>query len=415
MILKHSLQDIQGRAAEAERERPRPKIAIVTETFFPEINGVANTLRYVSEGLSRQYRVQVVRPNQPLGERRELIDAMEHILVRGRPIPGYGELKFGLPCRRRLLKAWRQDTPSAVYVATQGPLGWSAVSAATELGVPVVSGFHTNFHSYSAFYGFGWLTKLITRYLTWFHHRTLLTLTPTRQTAEAVSQMGVRNTRVWSRGVDCSQFNPSLRCQHLREEWGVREESPVFIYVGRLASEKNIHLAIAAFRRAQQQVSKARMVMVGGGPLRERIAAKHPDIILAGVKRGDDLARHYASADIFLFPSLTDTFGNVVLEAMASGLGIVSFDDAAAREHLEHEVSGMLAPQQDCDAFCRHALTLALRPSHLKRLRAAARGRALPLDWSQIVDRFAHILLSGEAKGEQQHESAKSLRAVSPS
>ncbi len=391
----------------------RHRLAIVTETFPPEVNGVANTLYQLSKRLKNDHCVQVIHPRQPdIGE--EVLDGLEHVRVAGCPIPGYAEMRFGFPCRKKLLKLWRDQRPDAVYVATQGPLGWSAVSACRELDIPVTSGFHTNFHQYSRHYRLGWLSRLIGRYFIHFHQMTLHTLVPTRQTATALDTMGIQNTCVWSRGVDGNLFSPAKRSELRRKQWGADTNTPVFIYVGRLANEKNIYLALSAFERAQQQASHAKMVLVGGGPLLEKIARMYPNVILAGVQKGEALAEHYASADIFLFPSLTDTFGNVVLEAMASGLGIVSFNEAAAREHLHHDESALLAPSGNSDLFCQHALSLAMRPSLLTRLRTKAYQQSKSMDWQQLAVQFANLLLDQDYQGAP-HENAKRLRAVSTS
>lgn len=384
-------------------------ISIVTETFPPEINGVATTLGHVTRELEQAHRVQLIRPRHPAVTVND--SATDMVMVPSAPIPGYPELRFGFPAKRRLMKLWQQQRPTAVYVATQGPLGFSAVAAARRLGIPVVSGFHTNFHTYSQYYGVGWLQSLIRGYLRFFHHQTLRTLVPTRETADQIAAIGIRNAAVWSRGVDCALFSPTRRCNTLRRQWGVHDDAPVFIHVGRLAAEKNLSLAITAFREAQRHNPEARFVLVGGGPLQERIAAEHPDFIIAGVQRGEALARHYASADVFLFPSETDTFGNVVLEAMASRLALVSFDLAAPREHLTHGESALLAPAGDNAAFIQHAIALAGAPALIQRLGEAAQTTAQGIDWPSIVDHFYRLLTQQEHE-DMTHDLVPSLRSL---
>ncbi len=411
-------------------ESPEPcrRIAIVTETFPPEINGVANTLHHLTQRLSRHCHVQVVHPRQK-GPRPKDQEHLEHLTVPGCPIPGYSELRFGFPSGKSLLKSWTRYPPDAIYVATQGPLGWSAVKVARELKIPLTSGFHTNFHQYSKHYKLGWLSHLIGRYFSHFHQMTRNTLVPTLQTANALHAMGIHNTRIWSRGVDSQLFHPSKRSESLRQQWGADATTPVFIYVGRMANEKNVFLALTAFERAQQQTHHTRMVLVGGGPLTDKIKRNYPDVILAGVQKGAALAEHYASADIFLFPSLTDTFGNVVLEAMASGLGIVCFNEAAAKEHLANDENALLAPAGDSNLFCQHALSIAMRPSLLARLRSNARAQALSLDWQKLANQFLNILIDQNSPASQsrsilqinqeyqgvKNESSKRFRAVSQS
>jgi glycosyltransferase involved in cell wall biosynthesis len=375
-------------------------VSIVSETFPPEVNGVANTLKYLCEELIRRgHYVSVIRPSksreestQPAGHTVSLCHQFQ--LVSGVPIPGYTDLKFGIPAPGCLTRLWKNHRPDAVYVATQGPLGVSAVNAARRLGIPVSSGFHTNFHSYSQYYGAGWLEALLCRYGRWFHNRTAVTLVPTRKTLATTKNMGISPVALWSRGVDCNLFSPAKRSRALRESWGLAPGDPAVIYVGRLAPEKNLQLAVSCFERIKSLHPTARFVLVGDGPMRSRLAERHPDYIFTGVQRNERLAEHYASGDLFLFPSKTDTFGNVVTEAMASGLAVVAFDDAAANEHIRHGDNGMKASLEDSEAFVSHALMLADQPTFTRRIRDQARLDALDLDWASQVERFESLVIN---------------------
>ncbi|MGM0571742.1 glycosyltransferase family 4 protein [Marinobacter sp.] len=377
------------------------RITIVSETFAPEINGVANTLKHLCRGLcARGHEVQVVRPAQAgdkdVGEHPEPGSVLHHNLVRvaGLPLPGYPGLQFGLTRRQRLSALWRKKRPDLVYVATQGPLGLVAVAAARELGIPVCSGFHTNFHSYSRHYHAAFLSRLLERYGRWFHNRTALTLVPTRAMATRVQAMGIHPTGLWSRGVDCQLFAPGKRDPDLRQAWGLQSRDRAVLYVGRLASEKNLQLAVSCFERVRALHPSAKFILVGDGPQRKRLQAKHPEYVFCGIRKGEDLARHYASGDLFLFPSKTDTFGNVVTEAMASGLAVVAFDDAAASEHIRHQENGMVAALDDDEAFVEHALTLAQQNTLLANIRQQARLDALDLDWASQVEQFEQLTLT---------------------
>ncbi|MBB5321539.1 glycosyltransferase involved in cell wall biosynthesis [Marinobacter oulmenensis] len=381
-------------------ERRRQHISIVSETFPPEINGVANTLQHLCEGLvARGHQVSVIRPRQR-GERgqAEAASSIPHQVVTGLPLPGYSELRFGLVRPGRLVRQWRNRRPDAVYVATQGPLGVAATLAAKRLNLPVFSGFHTNFHSYSGYYGLGMFERILRSYGRWFHNRTDLTLVPTLQMQTATRAMGITNTRLWSRGVDCRRFCPQRRDTSLREHWGLGPDDRAVLYVGRLAAEKNIQLAVACFERIRGLHPGARFVLVGDGPLRRQLQERHPEYHFCGVQKGEALARHYASGDIFLFPSKTDTFGNVVMEAMASGLGTVAFDDAAAGEHLRHDENGVKAAVDDDEAFITHAIRLADQPSLLNRVRSQARLDALDQTWDSQIEVFEQLVFNTPAK-----------------
>lgn len=390
-------------------------ISIVSETFPPEVNGVANTLKYLcAELVRRGHLVSVIRPEQ--SERRNPEQAEPRLchqthLVAGIPLPGYGDLRFGIPAPGRLARLWKAQRPDAVYVATQGPLGVSAVSAARKLSIPVSSGFHTNFHSYSQYYGAGWLEALLCRYGQWFHNRTAVTLVPTRKTLSTTDRLGIGPTALWSRGVDCGLFSPLKRNQTLRQSWGLAADDPAVLYVGRLAPEKNLQLAVSCFERLKSLHPTARFVLVGDGPMRSRLAERHPDYIFAGVQRGERLAEHYASGDLFLFPSKTDTFGNVVTEAMASGLAVVAFDDAAANEHIRHGDNGMKASLEDSEAFVTHALRLIDQPTFAGRIRNQARLDALDLDWASQVERFENLVINQPAEA-RKHVRHKQVTIV---
>ncbi|WP_150912630.1 glycosyltransferase family 4 protein [Marinobacter halotolerans] len=391
-------------------------ITIVSETFPPEVNGVANTLRYLCEELVRRgHYVSVVRPGQKQEDSAgfEATPDLCHqtLRVTGLPIPGYSDLRFGLSVPGRLTRLWRKNRPDAVYVATQGPLGVSAVSAARRLGIPVSSGFHTNFHSYSQYYGAGWLEALLCRYGQWFHNRTAVTLVPTRKTMAATQSMGINPVALWSRGVDCNLFSPAKRSQALRESWGLNPGDTAILYVGRLAAEKNLQLAVSCFERLKSLHPTARFVLVGDGPMRQRLAERHPDYLFTGIQRGEQLAEHYASGDLFLFPSKTDTFGNVVTEAMASGLAVVAFDDAAAREHIRHGDNGMKASLEDSEAFVSHALRLIDQPTFTRRIRTQARLDALDLDWATQVERFENLVINQPAEA-RHHVRHKQVTTV---
>jgi glycosyltransferase involved in cell wall biosynthesis len=378
---------------------PVQRITIVTETYAPEVNGVAHTLSTLVSGMrARGIQVQIIRPRQHKHDTQEHnTQEPDTLTLPGLPIPNYPEMKFGLPYYRRVLRAMQEFKPQAIYVATEGPLGWAATKAAEKIGISVVSGFHTNFHLYSAHYNLGIISNLGYRYMRWFHNRTAATLVPTQQQADELTSHGFERVRVMARGVDSQRFSPEKRSAELRKEWGVKENDLVLLYVGRIAAEKNLQLVVRTYEALKNQDDRIRLVLVGDGPELEGIRQRHPDVIAAGIQRDNDLATHFASGDIFLFPSLTDTFGNVVTEALASGLGLVSFDYAAAHEHTQHEHSAMLADFGNETAFIRAALSLIERPNLLKTLRQNARATASDISWDSIIDEFLQHLSQSTA------------------
>ena len=373
-------------------------IDIVTDTFAPDVNGVAMTLGRLSEGLkARGHKVHVIHTGLTAGPGETCSAAL--------PLPGYKEVRVGLPEPFKLRARWLKRRPDAIYVATESPLGKSALKAAKVLGIPVATGLHTNFHQYMEQYRMGGLRPVALAYLKNFHQRANCTLTPSREMVARLSADGFQNVHLLGRGVDTVLFAPERRCETLRAGWGARPAAPVAMIVGRVAAEKNFELAVTAFQRIRQAVPDARCVVVGDGPLREKLGLQHEWLHFAGVRLGEDLARHYASADVLVFPSETETFGNVLLEGMASGLATVSYDYAAAALHVRTGENGLKSAKGDAEGFIEMAVgALALRPHH--PLRLAARKTAEGLGWDAVVAEF-EARLGGIAGIEPEQKAVK--------
>ncbi len=373
------------------------RLAVVTETYPPEVNGVALSLARLVEGLREAgHEIQLVRPRQHRTDGAAGGDCGAEFLTGGVPIPRYPDLKMGLPAKGRLVRQWKVRRPDIVHVVTEGPLGWSALQAARKLRIPVCSDFRTNFHAYSLHYGIGWLRKPIVAYLRKFHNQTRLTMVPTEQMRAELAGIGFLNLRVLSRGVDTRLFSPGRRSEELRHGWGAKPGEPVVLHVGRLAAEKNLDVLVAASERVRSCRPRARVVLVGDGPERARLQGRLPYAVFAGVQTGELLAAHYASADLFLFPSCTETFGNVTLEAMASGLPVVAYDYAAAAQHVRHGTHGLLAPLGRSEEFVALAdellATHACRPEAFRAMGRESRRTAEGLDWSEVVRRLESML-----------------------
>ena len=374
---------------------PVVKVALVTETYPPEINGVAMTLSQLVEGLrGKGHRVQVVRPIQA-SEKDELQTSANTLTVFGLPIPRYPDLRFGLPARNRLIHAWQTSRPDIVHVATEGPLGLSAIRAAKRLGIPCTSTFHTNFHSYSKHYNAEAATRIVLWFLRWIHNQTRCTMAPTEELAEELSEAGFKNMEVFGRGVNLNVFNPQARDERLRASWGATGDSPVFIHVSRLAAEKNYDLLETAYRSVRERRPDARFVIVGGGPMEAELRNRFPYAIFPGAIPLEDrpsLARLYASSDIFLYPSKTETYGNVATEAMACGNALVGFNYAAPGLHAKDGETGLIAELEDDQAFLDQSLRVARDDQLRKSLGKAAAAYAPNFDWQPVIDRFESIL-----------------------
>lgn len=374
---------------DARPPSPSLRVVVVTETYPPEINGVAMTVARVVDGLRvNGHEVQLVRPRRDSRETARSEAGYSEILSVGVVIPRYRELKFGLPMARRLERAWRDRRPDVVHIATEGPLGSSALKAARRLGVPVVSEFRTNFHAYSTHYGIGFLRNVILGYLRKFHNQTAVTMVPTARLGRELEAEGFERVQVVARGVDVSLFDPMRRDDALRASWGAGPDTLVAAAVGRIAAEKNLLLMGRAFERMKAVRPNTKLVMVGDGPARASFEKTAPDAIFAGKRFGEDLARHYASADVLLFPSATETFGNATLEAMASGLAVIAFNYGAAGEFIRSDENGWAVPLEDAGAYLRAAEKAAGDLASVRRVGARARTEVRSCGWDRILEQI---------------------------
>jgi glycosyltransferase involved in cell wall biosynthesis len=372
--------------------RPSLRIAVVTETWPPEVNGVAMTLAKLVQGLShRNHDVQLIRPRQTKTDSPMSDSSLEEVLMRGMPIPRYPELKLGLPSKKTLVKTWTLRRPDVVHIATEGPLGWSALQAAKVLKLPVTSDFRTNFQSYSKHYGVGWLRKPIVAYLRKFHNATACTMVPTRELMRTLSQNGFANLKVVSRGVDTKLFNISKRDTSLRSSWGATDDTKVLISVGRMAPEKNLDQVLKTYEALKVTGLAFKLVMVGDGPLKEQFQKRYPEIIFPGMLSQSNLAVYYASSDLFIFPSQTETFGNVTLEALASGIPVLAFDCAAARDWVQTGVNGWLVAENNPEGFAAQAVTIFNSKDLLGQITQSTRQQVVHLDWDQIAEQVESV------------------------
>jgi glycosyltransferase involved in cell wall biosynthesis len=365
------------------------KLAIVTETFPPEINGVAMTFGVIAGELGRRgHSIAVYRPWRrdlpPAGSPRDY----EQVPMPGLPIPGYPLLRVGLPAGRRLRRAWSRERPDLVHVVTEGPLGISAIRAARSLGIPVTSSFHTNFHAYAKHYRASLFRSIALAWLRHVHNLTRATFAPTADLCAELSELGFQNLSLLSRGVDTRQFGPERRSNALRAEWRAAPTDPVVIHVGRMAPEKNYPLLFRAYRAMREANPACRFVLAGEGPLKRSLMRAHPDCIFAGFFSRDEIGRYYASADVYIHASETETFGNVLTEAMASGLAVAGYDYAAARIFVKDGESGLSVPLGRSDSLVAAAARLSTDSALRSRLRVAARAAVEAQSWERVIARF---------------------------
>lgn len=360
------------------------RIAIVTDTFRPDVNGVAMTLGRLVDGLrDRGHLVYITHTGEKTGKGESVMKSV--------PLPGYTEVRIGLPGKGKLTRRWVKKRPDVLYVATESPLGLSAIKAARKLDIPVAAGFHTNFHHYMQNYKVGKMQQGAMSYLRRVHSMADCTVVPSEGVRDMLLGDGFSNIKVVGRGVDTELFSPHKRCAKLRASWGARSGTPVAMIVGRVAPEKNLSFAMQVFEKMQNQIPDLVCVVVGDGPQRESLELQHRSVCFVGVQSGEELARHYASADIVLFPSETETFGNVLLEGMASGAIVVAYDYAAAHQYIHDGENGLVAPKGNECVFTEKAL-LAAKMNRHNILRTRARETAEQLGWGAVTAQFESSL-----------------------
>jgi glycosyltransferase involved in cell wall biosynthesis len=371
------------------------RITLVTETYPPEVNGVALTVQSLLGGLLQLgHELTLVRPAQAGEGTDGFTDGAVRIVpVPSLPLPLYPGLRIGLPVTRRLRRLWRTQRPDVVYIATEGPLGWAAARVARRLAIPAATGFHTRFDDFVAHYGMRWLSRPVFAYMRRFHNRAQATLVPTQELFDFLTRRGFRYPRLHRRAVDTRQFDPQRRDAVLRAQWGLGEDGLAVIYLGRIAPEKNLEVAVAAFRAIQSRHPRARFVWVGDGPARAVLERANPGFVFCGMQHGESLGRHFASGDLFLFPSLTETFGNVTLEALASGVVVLAFDYGAAGEHIRNGVDGVTVPFGDAAAFVQTARELADDPLRMRAIRNTARRAVAELGPAPVSRAFEALLI----------------------
>ena len=363
-------------------------IYFVTETYPPDINGVSLTLEKIVTGFTRKnYHVTVVVPDTKHSTGTTVVGKNLNFLpVKGVPIPFYSELKMGLPCYGYLRRIWSDSRPDLVHIATEGPLGLSALFAAKKLSIPLISDFRTNFHEYGKYYGIGIFGKLIFSYLRYFHNNTNKTLVPTQSLFEFLNAKKINNISVIPRGVDVKKFHPHLRCKKTRSEIGISDSCPTILSVSRLAREKNLDLVVDCFYELKKKYGQIQLIFVGSGPYINKLKKSCPDALFVGYKTGVELSKYYANADLMVFPSLTETFGNVTLEALSSGLPVLCYDTAAAKELVVDGENGFTVSPFQKEAFLRKAMQI-FDQVNLGNVRINARKTAEKNCWDSVINK----------------------------
>jgi glycosyltransferase involved in cell wall biosynthesis len=360
------------------------RITIATETFAPQVNGVSRTLGQLRRVLEEAGDdVQVIHPSYGVP-----VQGPRDCPVRSVRVPFYPEIFVPLPPFRRAYEAIDRFQPDLIHVATEATLGLAVLRHAQRRRIPVVSSFHTHFDQYTAHYGIGWARELVWRYLRWFHNRTAETYVPSRSTIAALQARGFERLTLWPRGVDSRLFRPGRPGgAAVRAALGFGPDDVVVGHVSRIAIEKNVGYLGDALALLAATRPSVRLLIVGDGPARPELEAKlGPAARFVGYKTGEELADHYDALDLFAFASRTETFGNVVLEAMASGVPVVALRAGGPGEIVQPGETGLLVePEEPPERFAETIGRLVDDASLRHRMARAAREYALSQSWNAIM------------------------------
>ena len=363
------------------------RIAYFSDTFLPQINGVSNTLSYLKKYLDQhniEYQFHVPEYETAKGH-----EDIRMIHTKSVPLPIYSDCKFSLPWLPRLSSAMEAFRPDLIHLATEFGIGIAGRYYARMNQIPIVSSYHTNIDNYVRYYpSLSPLKGTVEGYFKWFHRRSRRIFVPTEETMAHLQAKGYPNLSIWSRGIDTGLFSPSNRSQEFRRQNGLRDKK-IVLYVGRVAAEKDIDLLPETMRILQARYSNVALIVTGDGPAMPMLRAAAPEgTVFTGFLRGKELAEVYASSDLFFTPSSTETFGNVALEAMASGVPVIAANAGGFRNVIHHGVDGLLCAPRDACGFAFALESLLLQPNLALAMGLNAVRTAAKHSWDSIFDQL---------------------------
>lgn len=364
------------------------RIALFSEVYWPMVSGVGVTLLRLTEALeARGHAVRVYSASYALPEGTP--DRPEVHRSPSVPFFLYPDVQWAFPRLRDVVQDLAEFRPDVVHVATEFALGVTGLKAARQLGLPVVASAHTDYEVYAGRYGVPWAVRAGWHYLRWFYGQAHRVLCPSRVYEQHLHARGVHHTGVWSRGVDPDCFHPRFRSQAYRAQLGVAPGDLLVTYIGRLAREKNLELLLRAWERLAPLRGSAQLALVGRGPLEEPIRRRElPGVHVPGLLQGEALSAAYSSADIFTFPSPTETFGNSLLEAMASGLPSLVAAAGGVLEFAAHGRNAWLVAPNSVRAIEDGLARLLQDEALRRRLGEGALRTARERSWDEVYDRL---------------------------
>jgi glycosyltransferase involved in cell wall biosynthesis len=364
------------------------KIAIFTDTFAPDVNGVAKTLKRFTDYLNdRGFEFKVFAPES---SSQSLYSSDIH-RFKSLPFFLYPECRLALPNMNQVREELVHFQPDIIHVATPFNVGLCGLHYAKKLNIPLVGSYHTDFDKYLEYYDLQFLTKVLWRYMRWFHRPMRKIFVPSMDTMEHLQKHGFVNLDIWSRGIDCATFHPNFNMEKVREKYQIKERH-ILLFVGRIAPEKDVSLLPAINEQLPKNMKEnVHWLVVGNGPDQEELKKQAPpNMTFTGFLSGQALAHVYATADVFVFPSPTETFGNVVLESLASGTPAVCANAGGVRTIIKNQVTGLLCERNNSKEFARAITSLLENETKRKEMGLSCRYYALAQSWDKIFYTLIH-------------------------
>jgi len=368
------------------------RIALVSETYPPEINGIAYAVSRMVQGLrARGHEISLIRPRNKRSDIPMVSESFAETLVRGAPVTINNNLKLGLPAKDELFKLWSVRRPDLIHIATEGPLGWSALKAARKLKIPSITDFRTKFYTQHQQPGIQWLRGAVMAYLRKFHNSSQCTMVPTNELKRELNNMGFHNLEVVPRGVDTDLFNPEKRSIALRSSWGADDESLVLIYIIQGNKDKHLKWILRALKLAKSTVGNVKLVLVTNRQVKPTKKTRTEDLVAAHDLQESEWPSYLASADLLLSPGVGDGLSNKVIEAMSSGLTIMTHTSVATSHLLINNVNSLVVTQDDESSFLTQFVQIVGQRKMLKDVGLKARQTALSYEWNYVVERIENI------------------------
>src|SRR5215216_6637253 len=364
------------------------RIALFSEVYWPMVSGVGVTLLRLADALqARGHVVRVYSATYALPDGES--DRPEVHRSPSVPFFLYPDVQWAFPRLRDVVDDLAAFQPDIVHVATEFSLGIAGLKAARQLDLPLIASAHTDYDQYAARYGVPWALRAGWHYLRWFYGQAHRVLCPSRIYEQAVHRHGVTHTGIWSRGVDPAVFSAAWRSDTYRAAFGLGPDDVLVTYIGRIAREKNLGLLLEAWETLAAERGSGKLVLVGRGPLEDEIRRREiPGVHVTGLLQGAELSAAYASADVFAFPSSTETFGNSLLEAMGSGLASLVAASGGVLEFAEHGRNAWLVEPDSAPAVVAGLRRLLTDSALRRQLAAGALATARAREWGGVYDQL---------------------------